>query len=235
MVDPSTCSGIRILRMRAAFVSCVRSASCAARGDKPEAQAGACAGTRLGTSGARSGPAPPPARRGLPPSRRQRGSTDRVAGTYGTRAHADALMQRRDGEQHGRRTRVRGDDACSALPRRARQPAGKGLPLLPLVCSRNLPARVPRSLLLKGGRPAFHTGRLSSSAAVLVRSFGRWWWEGMLRWKRCRPCACLLALHRAFLGIRSSGPALRVKVSGKPPLTRFGYGKIPSTPARGRL
>lgn len=53
-------------RMRAAFVSCVRSASCAARGDKPEAQAGACAGTRLGTSGARSGPAPPAARRGLP-------------------------------------------------------------------------------------------------------------------------------------------------------------------------
>lgn len=182
-------------RMRAAFVSCVRSASCAARGDKPEAQAGACAGTRLGTSGARPGPAPPAARRGLPPSRRQRGSIV----SRGRTVRARTQMQRRDGEQHGRRTRVRGDDACSALPRRARQPAGKGLPLLPLVCSRNLPARVPRSLLLKGGRPAFHTGRLSSSAAVLVRSFGRWWWEGMLRWKRCRPCACLLALHRDSL------------------------------------
>lgn len=163
------------------------------------------------------------------------GSEARPIVSRGRTVRARTQMQRRDGEQHGRRTRVRGDDACSALPRRARQPAGKGLPLLPLVCSRNLPARVPRSLLLKGGRPAFHTGRLSSSAAVLVRSFGRWWWEGMLRWKRCRPCACLLALHRASLELGAVVLFSESKCRSKPPLTRFGYGKIPSTPARGRL
>jgi hypothetical protein len=49
------------------------------------------------------------------------------------------------------------------------------------------------------------------------------------------PVRLLACFASGFLGIRSSGPALRVKVSGKPPLTRFGYGKIPSTPARGRL
>lgn len=203
MVDPSTCSGIRILPQyppharRVCFVCAI----CFVR--RARRQAGG-AGRGLRRHPPRDerrpvGPCSPGRPPGSPPSRtrRQRGSIV----SRGRTVRARTQMQRRDGEQHGRRTRVRGDDACSALPRRARQPAGKGLPLLPLVRSRNLPARVPRSLLLKGGRPAFHTSRLSSSAAVLVRSFGRWWWEGMLRWKRCRPCACLLALHRASLGL----------------------------------
>jgi hypothetical protein len=113
-------------RMRAAFVSCVRSASCAARGDKPEAQAGACAGTRLGTSGARSGPAPPAARRGLPPIPKA-ARLDRVAGTYGTRAHADAATRRRTtwpAHARARRRRL----FCSAPSRAAAGRQGASAP-----------------------------------------------------------------------------------------------------------